>query len=231
MHQEPRQFPDLQEWSTKVVHPRDEEKFRTEKFWGMYLAKYRIARDLAPDSICEIGVRYGYSAWAFLCAAPTASYRGLDAQTGAHGGIKGENTFLYVTGLIGRDYPQCAATFVTIDTRRIRSVLETGGIAYSDADGDRQVRFVNPANQFDLIHVDGDHSEAACIHDLEMGLAACKPGGLVVIDDYDYIGGVKRAADAVRLTASAYIDRVLYVETLRGDCLFVRNDRPWPSEE
>jgi len=56
-----------------------------------YLFKYRIAALLQPQTILEIGVRYGYSAAAFLAARPTASYIGLDAETGTDGGVKDSN--------------------------------------------------------------------------------------------------------------------------------------------
>jgi len=45
-----------------------------------YAALFRLARELAPHSICEIGVRAGYSALAFLSASPGATVLGIDAD-------------------------------------------------------------------------------------------------------------------------------------------------------
>jgi hypothetical protein len=42
-----------------------------------YRLKFAIAKVLQPQSILEIGVRYGYSAITFLQACPKASYFGL----------------------------------------------------------------------------------------------------------------------------------------------------------
>ena len=39
-----------------------------------YDIKQDICRRVAPKTIAEIGVRAGYSAWAFLQAAPDAHY-------------------------------------------------------------------------------------------------------------------------------------------------------------
>ena len=36
----------------------------------------------------------------------------------------------------------------------------------------------------DLIYIDGDHSYEAVRADLELSFAACKPGGLICVDDY-----------------------------------------------
>ena len=40
------------------------------------------------------------------------------------------------------------------------------------------------AAAFDVIVVDGDHTHAACYHDLEVGLPLLKPAGRFVVHDY-----------------------------------------------
>ena len=54
-----------------------------------YRTKWAIARYLQPARILEIGVRFGYSAQAFLHACPNASYLGIDVDSSTHGGMKG----------------------------------------------------------------------------------------------------------------------------------------------
>jgi len=54
-----------------------------------YKTKWAIARVLQPASILEIGVRYGYSAAAFLNACPGATYLGIDLDSDTFGGVKG----------------------------------------------------------------------------------------------------------------------------------------------
>lgn len=52
--------------------------------WPNWLPQYRklfeVARKLSPRTVCEIGVRAGYSAWTFLEACPEASVVGIDAD-------------------------------------------------------------------------------------------------------------------------------------------------------
>ncbi len=45
-----------------------------------YRMKWAIAKVLQPESILEVGVRFGYSARAFLEACPDAVYTGIDAN-------------------------------------------------------------------------------------------------------------------------------------------------------
>jgi len=197
-------FPERPWWSAHVVDPADDPKFGNPTFWAYYRTKYELGVFAAPTAIAEIGVRYGYSAWSFLCAAPAASYTGFDRQLGTHGGVKGVDTFAAVAALLARDFPAAAVHLVRADTQTLESL---GG-------------------PYDLIHVDGDHSEAGCYADLERALAACRAGGVILIDDYDYIAGVRRAVDRF---ACDYADRIAgqrYVATLRGDIvLTVREGR------
>ena len=53
----------------------------TEEALQYYEVKHAIAKRLQPKSICEIGVRAGYSAYAFLSAAPAAEFLGIDWGT------------------------------------------------------------------------------------------------------------------------------------------------------
>ena len=67
----------LEWWLEHVWNPKDWLKLNEEQYL-YYESKYRIAADIKPASIVEIGVRYGYSAAAFLLACPQAKYMGFD---------------------------------------------------------------------------------------------------------------------------------------------------------
>ena len=54
-----------------------------------YRLKRAIANVLRPGSILEIGVRYGYSAMAFLDGSPGSRYLGIDLDADTFGGSKG----------------------------------------------------------------------------------------------------------------------------------------------
>ncbi|GAF72494.1 unnamed protein product, partial [marine sediment metagenome] len=64
---------------------------RIKQYHGYYRVKYNICKAAEPKAMAEIGVRAGYSAWAFLQAAPKARFYGIDANNGKHGGKGGEN--------------------------------------------------------------------------------------------------------------------------------------------
>jgi predicted O-methyltransferase YrrM len=146
---------------------------------AIYRVKYLVSRAVRPGRILEIGVRAGYSAAAFLAARPTAHYVGLDKDDGSHGGVEG-----YLQDaremLLGR-YP------------------DAGVELYRGDSGDEGVRrglAARCAGAFDLVHVDGDHSEAGCAADLAWGASLLRPGGYVLVDDYGSLEEVRRAADA-----------------------------------
>jgi hypothetical protein len=126
--------------------------------------KYDVARRIAPRSICEIGVRAGYSAFAFLSAAPQAEYLGLDIDGTDHGGERG--FFDYARGVLAG----FRATLTRADTQQLDRL----------------------PGRYDLVHVDGDHTQAGCRHDLEL---ACRAAPHVLVDDCDFIPEVRRACD------------------------------------
>jgi hypothetical protein len=135
-------------WWDELVqrwHPSDPDR-PTEEFRRYYQVKYDIAARLQPRRIAEIGVRAGYSAFAFLCAVPQASYVGLDADLPVHGGIPG---FL---GHARRILQGSDATFLHTNGRQLESL----------------------PGRFDLVHVDGDHSYLGCLHDLRLSARAAR---------------------------------------------------------
>jgi hypothetical protein len=129
-----------------------------------YLFKHRVAQLLQPRAILEIGVRYGYSAAAFLAACPTAAYLGLDGETASDGGVAGSNA--WAEAMLRRHYPHARVTILKLDTQR--QPLQGG--------------------EADLAHVDGCHTEEGCLHDLRAVRAAW-----VLVDDVEFLPAVARA--------------------------------------
>src|ERR1700730_2815552 len=72
-----------------TANPEDPCRHLFEEWVPYYRTKWAIARKLQPARILEIGVRYGYSALAFLNACPEASYIGIDVDSELYGGVKG----------------------------------------------------------------------------------------------------------------------------------------------
>lgn len=192
-------FPTLDYWQRKIVAPGDDQ-FKQERFYDYYRTKYEIAREIEPKRICEIGVRFGYSAFALLAGAPGAeSFIGIDMIGGGHGGVR-ENTFPRVREMLGREFPNVALWLTHKDTR---TIAELPGSAC-------------PCT-FDLVHVDGDHSEAGCLHDLMLAILAVSPGGTILVDDYTYIAGVTRAVDKFVVDCAAHIELHYCKKSLRGE--------------
>ena len=136
--------------------PGVEEHFRT---------KYEIAARLQPTSICEIGVRAGYSALAFLQAVPRAAYLGIDLDEGTWGGISG-----YLRHAVERLRPY-RAEFMLADSQRLAALVP----------------------QWEFWHIDGDHSAGGALHDLV--LADASGARWMLLDDYDFIPHVRIAGD------------------------------------
>lgn len=125
-----------------------------DRWLDYYKLKWAIAHVLQPTSILEIGVRFGYSAIAFLDASPQAHYLGIDLDTDTFGGVKGAINWAKKKTQ-GYD-----AEFLIADTQTM-------------------ARF--PGEVYDLIHVDGQQDGDGSFHDLEM---AIKQGRYILFDGY-----------------------------------------------
>lgn len=170
---------------------------RINQYRDYYQVKYEIAAERAVSMIVEIGVRAGYSAWAFLQAHPEARYRGYDNGSTRHGGFAGALTW---AENILRPYD---ATIVRCDTQQV-DVLP--GL---------------DANQADLFHVDGDHSKAGVMHDLDLAYYHTRPGGMILLDDVSHIEGVRHAANdwQNKMGLSVLAE---FRPSLRGELLMVK---------
>lgn len=196
-------FPTIENWKAQVIAPGDNQ-FTANRFYDYYRGKYEICKTVAPARIAEIGVRYGYSAFAFLAACPQAQYTGYDIEAGCYGGVKA-NTFVYVADLLRHHYPDAQIELIYQDSRGINSI---GG-------------------PYDFIHVDANHREQACRHDMDLAMAACLPGGVILIDDYTYIAGVARAVDKFVVDKGPAIERHYSRPSLRGEYIIEKkgNDK------
>jgi 2-polyprenyl-3-methyl-5-hydroxy-6-metoxy-1,4-benzoquinol methylase len=124
-------------------HPNDELRYLFEDWLPYYRMKFAICKVLAPKTILEIGVRYGYSAITFLKAAPEAKYLGIDNDTDSFGGSKGAIGW---AKKITKDYK---TTFLIADTQEMTAL---------------------PGEHYDLIHIDGQQDGDGTFHDLELAL-------------------------------------------------------------
>jgi len=162
---------------------------------GDYLTLHALAAARAPRSIVEIGVRRGYSAFALLCAAPRASYLGLDADTCTWGGVPG--ALWRARRMLLREFPQAHIEVRRVDTAAPGLVLPAA----------------------DVYFVDADHSREGCARDLALCAEAVDParGALLLVDDVLHERGVAQAVE--RFACERGVMPALHL-TLRGLAAF-----------
>lgn len=179
-----------------VLHPSDSKQFWSQRFYDYYKNKYQIALRCGPKWICEIGVRWGYSASSFLFANPQAEYTGIDILAGTHGGVKGTDTFGFVRDSLKKNFPDAQIHLIHVNSQQLSFMGRT----------------------FDFIHIDGDHSVKGAYHDMCLAFDAVEPGGHLLVDDYNYIAGVQKAAEQF-LDDYGHLCESEVIESLRGDLL------------
>jgi hypothetical protein len=151
---------------TKYLNPADPfvATYPLATLQDYYSFKHRIAQLLQPQTILEVGVRFGYSAAAFLSACPTAAYVGIDGETNSDGGVTDSNQ--WALDMLRRHFPAAQVAILKIDTQKQRI----------------------PVGAVDFAHVDGRHTEEGCLWDLHNVHATW-----ILVDDVDYIPEVGRA--------------------------------------
>jgi SAM-dependent methyltransferase len=137
-----------------TAYPEDPLKHLFEEWVPYYRLKWAIVRTLQPRSILEIGVRFGYSAAAFLDASPNSSYLGIDNDSDTSGGRKGAINW----------------------ARRITSSSQA---KYLIADSQKLDRL--PGGAYDLIHIDGQQDGLGSINDLQKAL---KQARYILVDGF-----------------------------------------------
>jgi hypothetical protein len=198
-------FPEYRAWVDAVVHPRERIATRNSPWcfehpsWhAHYKRKHDIAYALRPRSILEIGVRYGYSAHAFISGCPEVDYTGVDSNDPAHNAM-GEPTLAWAKAMLTATLPEAIGhlAMVQLNTRE-RPLPGRLGL-------------------YDLVHIDADHSYNGCLDDLRKAWPEC--GRAVLVDDYGSIPSVQDAvATFIRDTGAT----VLQTSGLLGDALILK---------
>lgn len=149
---------------------------------------YAISKFYQPKSILEIGVRYGYSLGCL---------------------IKGSDNIEHVTGIDCDFYEKNS---LQIAEQNIKKFIKNN-LNFQFLNIDSHSLNVLDKN-FDLIHIDGDHSYEGKIADLNLIKNSCK---VAVIDDYG--GGlpeVRRAVDDWVKTNRFLIKTSFVIDSARG---------------
>jgi hypothetical protein len=195
-------FVDYPYWVENVLNPRDRKGgnspwcFESESWYRAYAVKYAICRAINPRSILEIGVRYGYSAHAFLCDGD-ASYIGIDLDSASVNAM-GEPTLEWAEAMLNRATMAYSLRFHRMDTQQedISTVVN------------------NPA---DFTHIDACHTYHGALRDMQAAWPLTNKAMLV--DDYV---GSPPVRDAVvefkRLTGAIFMT----VDSGTGEALFLK---------
>ena len=132
--------------------PADSLSHLFDEWVDYYRLKWAIASVIQPKSILEIGVRYGYSAFAFKDASPHASYVGIDANLPEYGGEVGAIEWAK------KKLPPADTTFYEVDSQSIKTF---------------------PGGHYDLIHVDGQQDGDGFYADM---VKALKQANYILVD-------------------------------------------------
>jgi predicted O-methyltransferase YrrM len=113
------------------------------------------------SKICEIGFNAGHSAALFMIHAPNAEFLFFDL--GEHAYTKPCYDYLR------NKFPDIQSKMVLGDSRLTLPLWIQS--------------FHSQLGTFDLVHVDGGHSESCAVNDLAAAIMLVKKGGIVIVDD------------------------------------------------
>jgi 2-polyprenyl-3-methyl-5-hydroxy-6-metoxy-1,4-benzoquinol methylase len=155
-----------------------------------YRMKLAIARTIKPSTILEIGVRYGYSARAFLEGSPHARFVGIDADTPTFGGQSGA---------------------VDWAEQSLASQFDVSIVKVNSQDLNRF-----PGEVFDLIHVDGQQDGDGTFHDLDLALLQAR---YILVDGYHWTRDNFLAANEWLWLNKAAVEAVIIIPGYAGELL------------
>lgn len=182
--------------------PDDPFQYLFDEWVPYYRGKWAIARCLQPLRILEIGVRYGYSALAFLNACPSAHYVGIDLDSDLYGGSKGAIEWARCQA---RPY---RADFVVADSQSFK-------------------RF--PGGHYDLIHIDGQQDQKGFQHDMEIAMAQAR---YILVDGYFWTRDNFLSASEFLYRNRELVEFYGVIPGYAGDLLIAtREDPTVPREE
>ena len=158
---------------------------------------WALGRYYKPSSVLEIGVRYGYSAAALcggggvMCGSVTC----IDNEQYVPGSLDiAQRNILGVNGAVGTAMFRCDSQKMV---RMPTVVSSSRGLVY----------------ERELVSIDGDHSCEGTRHDLNLTLNVSR---VVVVDDYNFLGDVRRAVDRFIGDHSDMIQEHFVIPSFRG---------------
>ncbi len=185
----------------KTANPEDPLRYLFDDWVEHYKLKQAIASVLRPASILEIGVRFGYSAMAFLDGSPTSCYVGIDADANTFGGYKG------------------ALDWATQATTRLGLRVE-----FVKADTQQMARL--PGGHYDLIHIDRRQDGDGTFHNLKLALAHAK---YILVDGYFWSSSNLQAATSFLEKFRDLIEYAVVIPGYAGELLIKVKQSSYPE--
>jgi predicted O-methyltransferase YrrM len=134
-------------------------------FLDLPLVVFTICKILQPKDYLEVGVRRGRTLACAAKAAPAIRLKGLDLWMENYAGI-----------------PNPGPAFVSQQIKLIHPRVKLELLS-----GDSHVLLPSiPEKSFDLITIDGDHSEVGAMQDLKEAYRLARPGGAILFDDISH---------------------------------------------
>ena len=164
-------------------------------YWDLAAALRQLAHGLNPSSYLEIGIRRGKSMAMVAATCPEVAIFGFDLWMSPYGGADNP----------GPDFVRC----------EMQRLGHTGPLTFTNGDSNVTVTDfsrLHPGIRFDLITVDGDHSDEGAWTDLVNTAQLVAPGGYIVFDDLKHPGHT--LLPVYRRFESEYHDRFEFAENL-----------------
>lgn len=136
-------------------------------FWTVHVALAFLAEKLGPKNYLEIGVRTGCSLVLVLHNSDVKEVVALDIWNGRYAGLPNTKEYAVkqITSYKTKTNNQAKIEFIKGDSHKELKKL------------------INSGRKFDLITVDGDHSEDGAWEDLQDALKLLTDRGAIVFDD------------------------------------------------
>ena len=181
---------------SKIMCPKDTRNLaRLDRMQAIYAVLEKIGAQYKPETIFEIGVRAGYSAYALITGSGRVKhYTGIDCDDQKRYG----GPWLYWA----------------------EKLLYGLSIPYRIRRDDSQTLDILDA-EYDLIHVDGDHTYEGAMHDMALCWPHVVAGGVMVVDDATYLPGPRRAVADFQATIDD-AKRVYLEPSPTGSMVFVK---------
>lgn len=175
-------FPRYENWVKLCINPEDKWHggLTLETQYNYYRDKCKICSAFSPTNVLEVGVCWGYSAFSYLLCGCT--YTGLDIDDGDYNGMY-RPTLDWARQMLCKSFPLDQFNLIKCDTRKEWPIAV-------DA-------------MYDFVSVDGDHSYAGCMNDLQKVWPHTKR--VLLADDYHASKEVQAAVNDFAKQVNAFV--------------------------